>query len=212
MPPKNNPPINLPGNNPGAPLGEANVDFQSAAVGVLPGVDANTAANPQAGFGCLISSLLSISMAIAALMLLLYLIMGGIQWISSEGDKGKIEKARGRITSAIMGIIILSASVAILTFVQNFLGISTLNFGGSNSCAAGGSPSSPGGSPGGNNPGTCTVGTTANDGGAGGYCSQGAAIVRCNAADNHLSYPHYDPCSCVNGAIYQVAGYDFGSC
>ena len=86
------PVINLPNNPAGAPVGEANLDFQSAAIGVLPGVDANIAGNPQAGFGCLLSSVLTISMTIASILLLLYLVWGSIEWISSEGDKGKVDR------------------------------------------------------------------------------------------------------------------------
>ena len=72
--------------------------------------------------GSLITSALSIVMVIALLMVLLYLILGGIAWITSGGDKGKTEEARNKITAAVIGIIILAAAWAIVTFVSYLLG------------------------------------------------------------------------------------------
>lgn len=73
-------------------------------------------------FGNLISGLLTFVMVIATLLVFMYLIWGGIEWITSGGDKGKAETARGKITSAIIGLVIVAASYAILTLALNFLG------------------------------------------------------------------------------------------
>lgn len=84
--------------------------------------------NPGRGFatdiGNLINSVLTFVMVIAALLVFLYLIWGGIEWITSGGDKGKTESARNKITAAVIGIVILAASYAILLLVLNFLGFS----------------------------------------------------------------------------------------
>lgn len=77
-------------------------------------------------FGQLINGVLSFVMVIAALLVFLYLILGGIEWITSGGDKGKTESARNKITSAVIGLVILAASYAILLIVLNFLGFSSL--------------------------------------------------------------------------------------
>ncbi len=85
---------------------------------------------PERGFadnlGTYFASLLSLVLVISALLVFFQLIFGGIQWILSGGDKGKTEAARGRIVSAIIGIIILSASYAILLLILNFLGFNNL--------------------------------------------------------------------------------------
>ncbi|MFZ5438298.1 MAG: hypothetical protein ACOZAK_04580 [Patescibacteria group bacterium] len=78
-------------------------------------------------FGGLINGVLSFVMVLAALLVFLYLIWGGIEWITSGGDKGKTESARNKITSAIIGLIVVAASYAILTLALNFLGFSDLN-------------------------------------------------------------------------------------
>jgi hypothetical protein len=85
-----------------------------------------TAIDPGIGwspdFGALINSILSIVMVVALLLVLLYLILGGIEWITSGGDKGKTESARNKITAAVIGIIILAAAYALVTLVAWVLG------------------------------------------------------------------------------------------
>ena len=115
----------------------ASVTVSSLAASALPvaaqkTVDiAKTNVDPGQGFatdfGKLLNAVLSIVMVIAALMVFLYLIWGGIEWITSGGDKGKTESARNKITSAVIGLIVVAASYAILTLVLNFLGFADLN-------------------------------------------------------------------------------------
>lgn len=73
--------------------------------------------------GKLISALVGTVIIIAALLAFLYLILGGIKWITSGGDKAGMEEARNKITHAIVGLIIVGAAWAIMTLVQNFLGV-----------------------------------------------------------------------------------------
>jgi hypothetical protein len=56
--------------------------------------------------------------------------MGAFEWITSGGDKGKAEKARDKMTQAVIGLVILISAVAILMFIQQLLGICIINFGG----------------------------------------------------------------------------------
>ncbi len=76
--------------------------------------------------GSVITAVLSFVMIIAALLVFLYLIWGGIEWITSGGDKGKTESARNKITSAVVGMIILAASYAILLLILRFIGFEDL--------------------------------------------------------------------------------------
>ncbi|MBT4124107.1 MAG: hypothetical protein HN981_02680 [Candidatus Pacebacteria bacterium] len=91
----------------------------------------NTNVDPGKGFatdfGGMINGLLSFVMVIAALLVFMYLIWGGIEWITSGGDKGKTESARNKITSAIIGLVVVAASYAVLTLALNFLGFTDLN-------------------------------------------------------------------------------------
>ncbi len=77
-------------------------------------------------FGKLISAIVGTLLIVAALLAFLYLILGGIQWISSGGDKAGMEGARNKITHAIVGLIIVGAAWAIMILVQNFLGFTII--------------------------------------------------------------------------------------
>lgn len=77
--------------------------------------------------GSLLNAVLSFVMVVAALLVLMYLIWGGIEWITSGGDKGKTESARNKITAAVIGLIVLAAAYAIFMLVIRFLGFSDMN-------------------------------------------------------------------------------------
>ena len=75
----------------------------------------------------LINAVLSFVMVIVVLLVFFQLIMAGFYWITSGGDKTKTESARNRIVSTVMGLLIVSASYAILILLLNFLGFENLN-------------------------------------------------------------------------------------
>lgn len=77
--------------------------------------------------GILINKALNFVMVLGALLVFMYLIWGGIEWITSGGDKGKTEAARNKITAAVLGLIVLAAAWAILGLVLKFLGAGDLN-------------------------------------------------------------------------------------
>jgi len=76
--------------------------------------------------GMLLSAVVGSLLIIAALLAFFYLILGGIQWITSGGDKAGMEAARNKITHAIVGLVIVGAAWAIMILVQNFLGITVI--------------------------------------------------------------------------------------
>lgn len=82
--------------------------------------------------GQLISAVVGTLLIIAALMAFLFLIMGGLQWITSGGDKAAMETARNKITHAIVGLIIVGAAWAVMMLVQNFLGVNIIGSQGIN--------------------------------------------------------------------------------
>ncbi len=86
--------------------------------------------NYRQNFAGLVGSLLSIVMPVSALILLLYLIWGAIEWLTSGGDKGKLEKARGRITTGVIGIVVVSATISLFMLMQQILNVCVLDFWG----------------------------------------------------------------------------------
>lgn len=77
--------------------------------------------------GGLINSLLTLVFVISAILVFGSLIWGGFQWITSGGEKGKTDAAKNRIIAAVVGLVILAASYAILTIILRFLGFADLN-------------------------------------------------------------------------------------
>lgn len=56
------------------------------------------------------------AVGVAVAIAVIFLVTGGIQYMGSGGDKMKIENARGRITSAIVGGVIAIAAFGVLHF------------------------------------------------------------------------------------------------
>jgi hypothetical protein len=79
--------------------------------------------NPAVSVGVLLSSALTIVFVIAALAVLFMLIFGAFQWITSGGEKEAIDKARKRITSALIGLAILALAFFITRVVGQVVGI-----------------------------------------------------------------------------------------
>lgn len=82
--------------------------------------------------GYLIGAIMGILLIIAAIAAFLFLILGGLQWITSGGDKAGLEAARNKITNAIVGLIIVAAAWAVMFLVGRFLGLENLFQGGLN--------------------------------------------------------------------------------
>lgn len=61
-----------------------------------------------------------------AIVFLAYLLIGGLGWITAGGDKAKVEEARSKVTSAIIGFVVLGSVFAIVKLVEVFFGLNIL--------------------------------------------------------------------------------------
>lgn len=77
-------------------------------------------------FQDLVPSLVGLAFVIGALVFFFIMIIGAIQWITSGGDKAALEGARGKITNALVGVIILFGLFALLKVLEDFFGINIL--------------------------------------------------------------------------------------
>ncbi len=78
--------------------------------------------------GGLVSLFLSVSFALAGIILLFYFIMGGIGMISSAGqnDPQKLEQAKKTLTSALIGFVVVFASYWIVKLILQLVGLPNL--------------------------------------------------------------------------------------
>lgn len=76
----------------------------------------------------LITIVITASFIIASIAFFFMLILGGLKWITSGGDKGKVEGAKSQITAALIGLVIVFAAWTILSIVENFFNVNLRSF------------------------------------------------------------------------------------
>jgi len=96
----------------------------SALAQTVSSVDSKAA--PFTDLGVLIRNALSIIFFLAGLLAFVYLLIGGLQWITSGGDKAAATAARDRITAALVGLIIIVAAFAVTLVLERVFGIQIL--------------------------------------------------------------------------------------
>ena len=98
-------------------------DITNPALGAL---DPGTPDRGLTFFQKFVPALVSASFVIGALVFFFMLLIGAVQWIVSGGDKNSVEAARGRISQALIGLVILFAVFAVVKLIESFFGISIL--------------------------------------------------------------------------------------
>lgn len=78
-------------------------------------------------FGGLFSFFIKLLFALGGILMVIFLIMGGVRYITSGGDKAQAQQAREMITNALIGIIIIGSSYAIATLIKTLFGIDVFN-------------------------------------------------------------------------------------
>lgn len=101
-----------------------NSGIQNPALGV--GLNGLLNSGGVAFFQRFIPNVIVLLLVVGALIFFFMLVVGAIQWISSGGDKQALEGARGKITSALTGLVILFATFAVMFFIEGFFGIKIL--------------------------------------------------------------------------------------
>lgn len=102
---------------------------QAQTMDILPD-DSAIKAGGDLTLASIIASLINGAILLSAIAVLLYLILGGFQWLTSSGEKTKTEEARNKITAAIIGLLIVLASWAIYNLILQFFGIDVQELAG----------------------------------------------------------------------------------
>lgn len=69
------------------------------------------------------SGALTLVLVVAAVIFFFMLVIGGIKWMLSGGDKAQTEGARNQITAALIGLVIVFAAWAIAQLIGSLFGI-----------------------------------------------------------------------------------------
>ena len=73
--------------------------------------------------GGLLSTVLSFILGVAAFLMFLFLIIGGLRYIFSGGDEKAVAAARGQITVAIAGFLVILLSWVIMKIIEFLTGL-----------------------------------------------------------------------------------------
>jgi hypothetical protein len=84
--------------------------------------------DPNLTFGKIINALLPYIFVFAGLGLLIYLLYSGFHFMISVGDPKAMQEAKGKITNALVGFIIVFMAYWLVLIIGRILGIQT--FGG----------------------------------------------------------------------------------
>ncbi len=91
-----------------------------------------TGAPDVATFTCLeplFKNVIQAIIALAGVALFIMFLIGGFSFLFSGGDPKKLESARGTITNAIIGLIVIVAAYIILRIIEVFTGVPVTKFG-----------------------------------------------------------------------------------
>lgn len=72
------------------------------------------------GIASIVSSIVGVMTLGAGIWFLFQVIIGGFSWITSGGDKSKLETARHRINDAFIGLVVVVAGWGILALASQF--------------------------------------------------------------------------------------------
>jgi hypothetical protein len=69
----------------------------------------------------MVATIIQSALGLLGVIFLLYIIYGGVIWMTAEGEEAKVEKAQKILRNATIGLIITVSSYAISYFVINAL-------------------------------------------------------------------------------------------
>lgn len=74
--------------------------------------------NPSDGLSAFISNILNLIALAGGLLALLNMILGGLSYITSQGDPESVQKAQKKIYMSLVGLVIIVGSYAIIAIVS----------------------------------------------------------------------------------------------
>lgn len=84
--------------------------------------------SPTGFFSSLLGVLMNALFIFAAVFFFFRLILGGIAWTTSAGDKSKLEQAKQQVLNAIIGIVLVLSTFIIINFLAAIFNVELTNF------------------------------------------------------------------------------------
>ena len=80
------------------------------------------------GLECAFASVISFILPLAGVILFVMLFMGGFRYLTSGGDPKATESAKGTLTHAIIGLVVLLLAFLFLKLISTIIGVDVTQF------------------------------------------------------------------------------------
>lgn len=77
-----------------------------------------------AGIAKTIQGVVVFFIILAFVIALIYLLLGGVKWITSSGEKEKVDEARKHIVAALIGLVVVFLAVFLISVILAAFGVS----------------------------------------------------------------------------------------
>lgn len=77
--------------------------------------------NAQTSPQIVVARIIRAALGLLGTLLVIYMVYGGMMWMTSNGESSKVDKAKGILRQAIVGMIIVISAYAISSFVVSTL-------------------------------------------------------------------------------------------
>jgi len=82
---------------------------------------------PTFGPAAVVTFIVQILIVAAFIIAFIFLLLGGIRWITAGGDEKAIAGARGMITGALIGLIVVLAAFTIIKLIEYFFSVNIIS-------------------------------------------------------------------------------------
>lgn len=86
-----------------------------------------TGSETKTQFGTILSTLITTITVVGGLAFVIFFTLGGLKWLTSGGDKGKVQEAQQQMTQGVIGLVAIVAALFVVGIVGGALGINILN-------------------------------------------------------------------------------------
>jgi len=77
--------------------------------------------------GNFVTAVIRLIIIVAFVIAFIFLLIGGIRWITAGGETKAVEGARNMVTGALVGLIIVLSAFVIIRLVETFFGVSVIS-------------------------------------------------------------------------------------
>lgn len=104
------------------------VAFSAFAIAPQPPVDINAVnAVPNFTVNQAVTFIVRLLIIAAFIISFIFLLIGGVRWIASGGDAKAVEGARNMVTAALVGLVIVLASFALIRLIEFFFKVTIIS-------------------------------------------------------------------------------------